>query len=94
VEMKNHKAAYAVRAAERCAGMNENPDFIAKLQQIEELAHALGTELGTSLARTRTQHIVLLARSLRGRLEYGGMSVLRSDAAARGAGDETKPPLP
>ena len=78
----------------RRAGMNENPDFIAKLQQIEELAHALGTELGTSLARTRTQHIVLLARSLRGRLEYGGMSVLRSDAAARGAGDETKPPSP
>ena len=90
--MKNHKAAYAVRAAGvPRRKMNENADFIAKLQQIEELAHALGTELGTSLARTRTQHIVLLARSLRGRLEYGGMSVLRSDAAARGAGDETKP---
>jgi hypothetical protein len=92
--MKNHKAAYAVRAAGAPRRMNENPDFIAKLQQIEELAHALGVELGTSLARTRTQHIVLLARSLRGRLEFGGLSVLRSDAAARttDAGSKPSPP--
>ena len=38
------------------------------------------------------EHIVLLARSLRGRLEFGGLSVLRSDAAARATGGETKPP--
>ena len=83
-----------LRGLSRNAKMNENADFIAKLQQIEELAHALSTELGTSLARTRTQHIVLLARALRGRLEYGGLSVLRSDAAPRATDAETKPPSP
>ena len=56
--------------------MNENADFIAKLQQIEELASALGAGLGAHLARTRAQHIAILARSLRARLEIGGASVM------------------
>lgn len=72
--------------------MNENADFIQKLQQIEEQAHALAVALGESLARTRAQHIVLVARSLRGRLEFGGLSVLPRGAAARAADAEPKPP--
>lgn len=72
--------------------MDENADFIAKLQQIEEQANSLGAELGASLARTRAQHIVLLARSLRGRLELFGVTVLRTDRTAPGPGPEGKPP--
>lgn len=56
--------------------MNENADFIAKLQQIEELASALGAGLDAHLARTRAQHIAILARALRARLEIGGASVM------------------
>jgi hypothetical protein len=56
--------------------MNENPDFIAKLQQIEELANALGAGLAAHLERTRAQHIAILARALRARLEIGGASVM------------------
>jgi hypothetical protein len=56
--------------------MNENADFIAKLQQIEELANALGAGLGAHLERTRAQHVAILARALRARLEIGGASVM------------------
>jgi hypothetical protein len=61
--------------------MNDNADFIAKLQQIEELAKALGAELHTHLEKTRAQHIAILARSLRGRLEFGSASVVPAGAA-------------
>jgi hypothetical protein len=70
--------------------MDENTDFIAKLRQIEEQANLLGAEL-PNLARTRCQHIVLLARSLRGRLELGGVTVLRTDRSAPAPGAEGKP---
>ena len=56
--------------------MNENADFIAKLQQIEELATALGAEQDSQHAKTRAQHITILARSLRGRLELGSVNVM------------------
>ena len=62
--------------------MNENADFIAKLQQIEELANALGAGLGAHVARTRAQHIAILARALRARLEIGGMSVTPSGVSS------------
>lgn len=72
--------------------MNENADFIAKLRQIEEQAHSLAAALGASLARTRAQHIVLLARALRGRLEFGGLNVVRTETGAGAGGAEIKPP--
>jgi len=72
--------------------MNETADFIAKLQQIEELASALGAGLGAHIAKTRAQHIAILARSLRGRLELGGVSVMPSGAAAQAPDPDTKPP--
>lgn len=71
--------------------MNQKADFIAKLQQIEEMAHALGAQLGEH-AKTRAQHIVILARSLRGRLEFGNLGVSLSDASEAARDPATKPP--
>jgi hypothetical protein len=55
----------------------DHADFIAKLRQIEEQANALGAEVAAGLPRTRLQHIVVLAKMLRGRLEFGGASIVR-----------------
>jgi hypothetical protein len=52
-------------------------DFIAKLRQIEEQANAAIGELGPSVSRTRLQHIVVLAKTLRGRLEFGALVIAR-----------------
>ena len=52
-------------------------DFIAKLRQIEEQAHAAIAELEPSVSRTRLQHIVVLAKTLRGRLEFGALVIAR-----------------
>jgi hypothetical protein len=71
--------------------MNQNADFIAKLQQIEEMANALGAQLDER-AKTRAQHIVILARSLRGRLEFGNLGVSPSDASEAARDPETNPP--
>jgi hypothetical protein len=62
--------------------MNENADFIAKLRDIEEQAHSLAVMLGETLERTRAQHIVLVSRALRGRLELGALNVVRNDTGA------------
>jgi hypothetical protein len=71
--------------------MDENADFIAKLREIEEQAHSLGAALGASLERTRAQHIVLLARALRGHLELGRVHIVRTEPHAGAGGPETKP---
>jgi hypothetical protein len=55
----------------------DHADFIAKLRQIEEQANTLGAEVAVGLAKTRLQHIVVLAKTLRGRLEFGGASIVR-----------------
>jgi hypothetical protein len=56
----------------------EPSDFIAKLRQIEELASGVHAELPESqmMWRTRIQHIVVLAKTLRGRLEFGSIAVV------------------
>ena len=54
-------------------------DFIAKLRQIEEQANEAIGELEPSLSRTRLQHIVVLAKTLRGRLEFGTLVIARVD---------------
>ena len=56
----------------------DHSDFIAKLRQIEELADIAHAELPTSLLRlrTRVQHIIVLAKTLRGRLELGTVAVV------------------
>lgn len=70
----------------------ENADFIAKLRQIEELANTVNTEMPQSLLRrTRLQHIVVLAKTLRGRLEFGAVALVRVEPSVPSPGEQ-KPP--
>jgi hypothetical protein len=55
----------------------DSEDFIAKLRQIEEQANSANAEMAPGLSRTRLQHIVVLAMTLRGRLEFGPAMVVR-----------------
>jgi hypothetical protein len=73
----------------------DNSDFIAKLRQIEELAAVAHEDLPKSLLmlRTRVQHIVVLAKTLRGRLELGSVAVVRTDPEATVPGEPEKPPV-
>ena len=71
----------AQAALERYVGaMTDSPDFIAKLRQIEEQANCAYADLGPGLCRTRLQHIVVLAMTLRGRLEFGSAVIAREDS--------------
>ena len=56
----------------------DNADFIAKLRQIEELAAEVHGLLPQAqlLLRTRVQHILVLAKTLRGRLELGTVAMV------------------
>ena len=58
--------------------MTADADFIAKLRQIEELAHEVHSLLPPAqlLLRTRVQHILVLAKTLRGRLELGTVTLV------------------
>jgi hypothetical protein len=51
-------------------------DFIAKLRQVEELANTAIAELTPGVAHTRLQHIVVLVKTLRGRLEFGSLALI------------------
>ena len=66
-----------------------NRDFVAKLCQIEEQANAAIAELQVGMLKTRMQHIVVLAKTLRGRLEFGAVAVVRIDPDATAPGDST-----
>lgn len=65
-------------------------DFIAKLRQIEELANAVVAELTPGVAHTRVQHIVVLVKTLRGRLEFGSVALVSVQPGAP-APDEQAP---
>jgi hypothetical protein len=71
-----------------------NTDFIAKLRQIEELAQGVHGELprGLLLLKTRAQHIVVLAKTLRGRLE-GSVTLVPVEPSASPPGEPQKPPV-
>jgi hypothetical protein len=62
--------------------MNQH-DFISKLMEIEEQANLLAAD-SAPLLRTRCQHIALLARVLRGRLEGGLLVLSRFDPGKDG----------
>jgi hypothetical protein len=64
-------------------------DFVAKLHQIEEQANAAIAELPPGMVKTRIQHIVVLAKTLRGRLEFGAVAVVRIDPDANAPGEST-----
>ena len=63
-------------------------DFIAKLRQIEEQANAVIGELAPCVSRTRVQHIVVLAKTLRGRLEFGTLALVRSPTDGSNPGNQ------
>jgi hypothetical protein len=80
-----------VRARARALGFARMPhgDFVTKLRQIEEQANAAIAELPAGMLKTRIQHIVVLAKTLRGRLEFGALTVVRGDPDATVPGDST-----
>jgi hypothetical protein len=67
-------------------------DFIAKLQQIEEQANAVIAELAPCVSRTRVQHIVVLAKTLRGRLEFGSLLLVRSQTDGKSSRNDPSEP--
>lgn len=71
--------------------MDEKTDFVHKLRQIEEQAHMANAELPASLARTCIQHIIVLAKMLRSRLEFGVVTITPAGLGAAPPGKEEKP---
>lgn len=71
--------------------MDEKTDFVNKLRQIEEQANVANAELPASLARTCIQHIIVLAKILRGRLEFGTVTITGAGLSAAPPGEEEKP---
>ena len=71
---------------------SDQSDFISKLSQIEEQANALAAELGLGLAKARAHHVAMLAKALRGRLEFGGCSIVRVEPGLPRPGSPDKPP--
>jgi hypothetical protein len=57
---------------------DEHDDFAAKLQQIEEQANMALVDLPAGLTRDRVQHIAIVARMLRYRLDVVSIAVLPS----------------
>jgi hypothetical protein len=70
----------------------DHADFIAKLRQIEEQANSAHADLVPGLLRHRVQHIAMLAKTLRGRLEFGIATVVRVEPGAASPGAPDKPP--
>ena len=68
----------------------DKADFIAKLLQIEEQANLAGAELAPGLLRSRLQHMAVLAKTLRGRLE-GAVEIVRVERGAPPAVAGDKP---
>jgi hypothetical protein len=63
-------------------------DFIAKLRQIEEQANAAIAELAPGVSRTRVQHIVVLAKTLRGRVEFGSVAIVGVQSEGPAPGEQ------
>jgi len=62
----------------RGAMTEERDDFAAKLLQIEEQANMALVDLPAGLTRDRVQHIAIVARMLRYRLDVASIVVLPS----------------
>lgn len=61
----------------------EHDDFAAKLLQIEEQANMALNDLPAGLTRDRIQHIAIVARMLRYRLDVASIVVLPSRDSSR-----------
>jgi hypothetical protein len=58
----------------------ESADFRDKLRSMEELANSAAADLAPGIAKTRVQQIAVLARTLRGRLEFGRLAISKPPA--------------
>ena len=67
----------------RGAMTEERDDFAAKLLQIEEQANMALVDLPAGLTRDRVQHIAIVARMLRYRLDVVSIAVLPSADSSR-----------
>jgi hypothetical protein len=70
----------------------ESADFIDKLRQIEEQVNLINAELPHNPLRARLQHIAILAKALRGRLELGVVSIVRAGPGAPPTGERERSP--
>ena len=70
----------------------DSADFIDKLRQIEEQVNLINAELPHSPLRARLQHMAILAKALRGRLELGVVSIVRAGPGAPPTGARESPP--
>jgi hypothetical protein len=61
----------------------ERDDFAEKLQQIEEQANLALQDLPSGLTRDRVQHIAIVARMLRYRLDVASVVVLPNPDSSR-----------
>ena len=61
----------------------ERDDFAEKLQQIEEQANMALQDLPSGLTRDRVQHIAIVARMLRYRLDVASIVVLPNPDSSR-----------
>jgi len=61
----------------------ERDDFAAKLLQIEEQANMALVDLPAGLTRDRVQHIAIVARMLRYRLDVVSIAILPSADSSR-----------
>jgi len=61
----------------------ERDDFAAKLLQIEEQANMALVDLPAGLTRDRIQHIAIVARMLRYRLDVVSIAILPSADSSR-----------
>jgi hypothetical protein len=61
----------------------EREDFAAKLLQIEEQANMALQDLDPGLTRDRVQHIAIVARMLRYRLDVVSIAVLPTRGSSR-----------
>jgi hypothetical protein len=61
---------------------NEQADFIAKLQQIEEVALISGSNAQDTRDQSSFRHIALIARALKARLSMGLVQVVPGNQSA------------
>jgi hypothetical protein len=76
------KVGFRVSRKGKARMTEDSADFIAKLRQIEEQVNVINAELPHNPLRTRLQHMAILAKALRGRLELGVVSIVRAAPGA------------
>jgi hypothetical protein len=69
---------------------DEQADFVAKLQQIEEVALISGSNAQDTRDKSSFRHIALIARTLRSRLDLGIVQVVAANQPASQSPQDSK----